>query len=145
MTDLERVKEWLATFPGHDILTDMHVDYTDHIPDNGGVFPAGLVELRKRTDVLGNVTLYNQRNFAIYYVLEKSPGDDVGALINASWVEDFQDWVQEQAARGLVPKLGDRTTAASAQNGILYDADAEGVATYAVQLSITFQKEIEVK
>mgnify|MGYP000035665939 FL=1 len=144
MTALETVKEWIATYPGHDILSAFSVDYTDQIPANGGIFPSGLVEIRRTEDILGNVEVENQYNFGLYYVFEKSPGDDVGATINADWIMDFQEWVQEQSIRGTVPKFGDKTTAARAQNGVLYEADEEGTATYMVQLSLSFNKKYEV-
>ena len=59
-------------------------------------------------DILGNVEVENQYNFGLYYVFEKSPGDDVGATVNADWIMDFQEWVQEQSIRGTVPKFGDK-------------------------------------
>ncbi len=39
MSDLERFREWLKTYPGADALTDMQVDYTDRIPGCFGIFP----------------------------------------------------------------------------------------------------------
>ena len=147
MTALEKLKDWLATYPGHDILGTMHVDYTDQIPSNGGIFPNGLVEVARSQDIVGNVTVTNQLNFGLYVVFSKAPGDDVGALINADWIADFQEWVQEQSITGGVPAFGSdpNLERITAQNGILYDADEEGTATYMVQLSVSFIKKIEVK
>ena len=71
MTALETVKEWIATYPGHDILSAFSVDYNDQIPANGGIFPSGLVEIRRTEDILGNVEVENQYNFGMYYVFEK--------------------------------------------------------------------------
>ena len=55
---------------------------------------------------------------------------------------DFQEWVQAQSVRGLAPAFGDapRQERIIAQNGVLYDAQAEGTATYMVQLSVRFIK-----
>ena len=55
---------------------------------------------------------------------------------------DFQEWVQEQSALGLAPVFGDvpRQEKLTAQNGVLYDAEDEGLATYMVQLSVQFIK-----
>ena len=144
ITALETVKEWISTYPGHDILSDFQVDYTDQIPANGGIFPSGLVEIRRSQDVLGNVTVQNQYNFGLYYVFAKSPGDNAGATINADWVMDFQEWVQEQSIFNKTPKFGNKTISALAQNGVLYEADEEGTATYMIQLSIKFEKRYEV-
>lgn len=139
MTPLESVRDWLATYPGYDILSNFQVDYTSNVPFNGGIFPAGLVEVSRTKDVCGGVVVNNQYNFGLYYVFEKSPGDDVGAEINADWIMDFQEWVQQSTP----PQFGERTISASAQNGALYSAEAEGTATYMVQLSILFERSLE--
>lgn len=140
MTPLETIKNWIATYPGHNILTDFSVDYTDQIPGNGGIFPSGLTEVSRTEYVTGEIIVQNQYNFGLYYVFEKAPGDDTGAEINADWVMDFQEWVQEQSIRGKVPQFGDKTTSIVAQNGSLYDAGAEGAATYMIQLSVSYEK-----
>ena len=147
MTALENIKEWIVTFPGYDILNDFQVDYTDQIPANGGIFPSGVVEVSRRRDILGNVSVTNQYNFGLYYVFEKSPGDDTGATINADWIMDFQEWVQEQSVTRQAPTFGDvpNQEIIMAQNGVLYGADGEGTATYMVQLSVQFIKKYEVK
>lgn len=75
----------------------------------------------------------------------KSAGDDEGAKINADWVNGFQHWVQEQSAHGLAPNFGDaeEPVIARAQNGVLYEAEAEGTATYMVVLSLRYTKTYE--
>lgn len=145
MNELDTIKAWIATFPKHNILSDFRVDYTDQIPANGAIFPAGLVEVSRVQDVEGNVLVRNQYNFGLYYVFEKTPGDDTGACINADWIMDFQEWVQEQAITGEAPQFGDRTLEIKAQNGALYDTGSDGTATYMVHLSVAFEKEFEVK
>jgi len=147
MTALEKIKTWLATYSGFDILDKFQVDYTDQVPTNGGVFPSGLEEIARVTDIFGNTTVENQYNFGLYYVFEKAPDDDVGATINADWIMDFQEWAQEQSCTGAAPVFGDvpRRERIVAQNGVLYDATGEGYATYMVQLSVRFTKKFEVK
>ena len=147
MTALEKIREFVRQYPGADIFRDFHVDYTDQIPFNGGVFPSGLTEISRSRDILGNVTVVNQYNFGLYYVFEKSPGDDIGATENADWLMDFQEWVQEQSALGLAPVFGDvpGIESITAQNGVLYNADEEGTAMYMVQLTVQFIKKYEVK
>lgn len=147
MTALEKIREFVKRYPGADIFRDFHVDYTDQIPFNGGVFPSGLTEVSRSRDILGSVTIANQYNFGLYYVFEKSPGDDIGAMENADWLMDFQEWVQEQSALGLVPVFGDvpGSESITAQNGVLYDADEDGTAMYMVQLTVQFIKKYEVK
>ena len=147
MTALEKVRAWLRSFPDFDILTEFQVDYLDHaVPNNGGIFPAGLVEVERRSDIVGNITVVNQYNFGIYSAFCKAVGDDVGATVNADWVMGFQEWVQEQSILGLAPSFGDEPQGEriTAQNGVLYEASDEGTATYMVQLSVQFKKKYEV-
>ena len=84
----------------------------------------------------------NQYNYGLYYVFEKTPGDDERATLNADWLMGFQEWVQEQSVRGSAPVFGDvpRSERITAQNGVLYGTDAEGTAIYMVQLSVQFVK-----
>lgn len=142
MTALEKIRRFVKSYPGSDSFRDFQVDYTDQIPANGGIFPSGLVEVSRKVDVLGNVTVTNQYNFGLYYIFEKAPGDDMGATVNANWVMDFQEWVQAQSVLGLAPVFGDvpRQEKIAAQNGVLYSAEDEGLATYLVQLSVQFVK-----
>ena len=141
-TDLDKIKAWIGTYPGHDILGQFSVDYTDQIPGNGGIFPGGLLEIGRKSDITGKVTVQNQYNFGLYYVLTKSPEDLESAEANAEWLMDFQLWVQEQSCRQLAPTFGDspRSEQISAQNGSLYGTDEEGTAMYMVQLSVKFTK-----
>ncbi len=144
MSDLEKLRAWLQTYPGADKLTDFQVDYTDQLPGSFGVFPAGLVEISRKENIWGDVTVRNQYNFALYLVLPKAPGDDVGAAVNADWVMDFQRWVQAQSVTHKAPTFGNVDTeneTMSAQNGALYDADEEGLAMYMVSLQAVFQTE----
>ncbi len=144
MSDLEKLKAWLQTYPGADQLADFQVDYTDQLPGSFGVFPAGLVEVARQENILGDVSVQNQYNFALYLVLPKAPGDDVGAAINADWVMDFQRWVQAQSVTHKAPTFGnvnEGEETLSAQNGALYDADEEGLAMYMVSLQAVFQTE----
>lgn len=147
MTALEKIRDFVKSYPGSDIFRQFHIDYTDQIPFNGGVFPSGLVEISRTRDIMGNVTTVNQYNFGLYYVFEKSPGDDIGASENADWVMDFQEWVQKQSVLSACPVFGDypKRETIAAQNGVLYDADKEGTAVYMVQLTVQFIKKYEVK
>ena len=142
MTPLEKITKFVKSYPGSDSFRDFHIDYTDQIPANGGVFPSGLVEVSRKTDIFGNTTVTNQYNFGLYYVFEKAPGDDAGAAVNAGWLMDFQEWVQDQSIAGAAPAFGDvpRQERIIAQNGVMYGQEAEGLAMYMVQLSVQFVK-----
>lgn len=146
MTDLEKVRNWLANYPGIIPMKGLKVDYVSPNPNNGSIDPSGLIEVSRVTDITGGVTVENQYNFALCFVLLKSPDDDKGATDNAALLMDFQRWVQDQSIRRLAPVFGDDPDLeeVKAQNGALYAADEEGTAIYMVQLSINFIKYYEV-
>lgn len=146
-TALEAMRAFVGRFPYAELFGDLAIDYADRIPDTAGLFPSGLVEVRRTSDVLGNVTVENQYNFALYTVMSKAPGDDAGATLNAEWVQAFQEWVQEESVMGQAPAFGDepRTERITAQNGAIYSADPEGVAVYAIQISVSFKRQYEKK
>ena len=146
MTDLERIMSWIKTYEGFDQFTNIYVDYTSQMPSNGGLFPSGSNEIERKTDILGNVTITKQLNFALYSVMDKAAGDDTGAIINQELVADFENWVEEQSIKGLAPIFGDRPheERITAQNGGLYDVTDEGLATYMIQITVTFKKVYEV-
>lgn len=147
LTALEKMRSFIASYPNADILGELAIDYTDQVPNMGGIFPSGLVEVSRRTDLLGNVACQNQYNFALYTVFEKAPGEDEGATYNAEWLMNFQEWVQQSSAFGLAPTFGDepRTERITAQNGAIYSAESEGTAMYAIQVSVAFTKNYEKK
>jgi hypothetical protein len=136
------MRAFVASYPDADILSTLAIDYTDQVPDMGGIFPQGLVEVSRVTDLLGNVTVTNQLNFALYTVLTKAPEDDVGATYNAEWVLDFQQWVQCQSVTHQAPTFGDEPWSESitAQNGEIYSSPTDGVAIYAIQISVMYTK-----
>lgn len=141
MTPLEKLKHWLATYPGYDILKNLNVDYTDRAPCSS-ISPGGVVEVGRTENLWGEVTVENQMNFALYAVLEKAPLDNAGATYNADWLMGFQQWVQEQSIRGLAPRFGNHDTekeVITAQNGTIYEAKSEGVGIYFVQLTINYK------
>lgn len=146
MTDLDKIRDWLKTYPGAAPVRELKVDYYSPNPDNGSIDPSGLIEVSRTTDIMGNVTVENQYNFALYFVLLKSPDDDTGATDNAALLMDLQRWVQDQSVCRLAPTFGDDpdTETIKAQNGALYAANEEGVAVYTVQLSVNFIKYFEV-
>ena len=146
-SDLDRLREWLGTYPGYDLAVNMLVDYLDSIPGSKSLRPGGLVEISRNEDILGNVTVSNQYNFGLYIAVSKSPGDGAGAAYNADWVLDFQRWVQQQSITHMAPTFGNidqQQERIKAQNGELYDTDQDGVGLYIVALSAEFKEKYEV-
>ena len=137
MTALEKVIAWLRTFPLWKEET-LHVDYLAAVPGNAGLYPGGLEELSRRTDVLGNVTVRNRLHFVLY--LRTAGQQDNGE--NSLWLMEFQNWVQAQSAAGLAPVFGDapKDETIRAERGKLHNADQTGTGKYAVTLTAEFVK-----
>lgn len=138
MTDLEKVRQWVLTYPQWGEGTQLHMDYTDAVPGNGGLYPTGQEEVSRREDVLGNVTVQCRYRFSLYRVTTGQ--EDNGA--NAQWLMGFQQWVQQQSAAGLAPKFGDAPEKEwiRAEKGKLGEASQTGTAVYAVTLTAEFVK-----
>lgn len=140
---LAKMKTFVEGFPDFDVLGSLDIDWTDEVPNCAGLFPAGIVEVSRKADITGSVTVTNQYNFALYARLPKmAQPDDAGAELNASWVMAFQEWVQEQSVTGRAPAFGDdpQRERIAASNGALYSAGDEGTALYAIQISVRFDK-----
>lgn len=146
MSDLEKVREWLLTYPKPEPLLGLQVDYYAAEPENSSIAPSGLVEISRREDILGNVTVKNQYNFALHFMLLKPADGDAIATANAEWLMDLQRWVQEQSILNQTPTFGDVPNQEwiKAQNGELTWADEDGTGVYTVLLSINFTKIYEV-
>lgn len=146
MSALSRIREWLKTFPGNDRISTMQVDYVSPDPNTSSIAPSGLLEVSRKEDILGNITVENQYNFGLYYTFLKATDDVDGSVQNADWLADLQEWVQEQSIRKAAPVFGDKPEAEEikAQNGSIYGATEEGIAIYMVQLSVNFIKIFEV-
>lgn len=142
---LQKMREFVESYPGADILSQLSIDFTDEVPNAGGLFPSGLVEVRRRAFIDGTREVDNQYNFALYTLFEKVPEDDSTGTANAAWLMDFQEWVQEQSVLGVAPAFGDdpRSERIFAGNGELYSASDEGTALYVIRISVNFTKRYE--
>lgn len=139
MSVLEKVRTWIAQYPGGEGL------WTDHFsprPGSGSVAPLGMAELFRQTDLLGTVTVSNRWDFMIYFVLKKAQEEDGTAAANAQWLMDFQQWIQSQCVGGMAPVLGDlpHEERFVAQQGKLEEVKGEGTAVYSVKLSAFFTR-----
>lgn len=146
MTVLDKIRSWILTYPQINDVAAIRVDYYEPQPDNSSIAPSGLVEISRKEDILGNITVENQYNFALEFVFAKPPEDDSIAKANADWLMAFQEWIQEQSIRRLAPTFGDEPgkETVKAQNGANTYASADGAGIYTVQLSVNFIKKYEV-
>lgn len=142
MDVLEKLKSWLMTFPKWEAGKLTYLDFTDGVPGNRGIFPQGQEVLRRKEDVLGNVTLSCRYHFALYRVTAGQEDQQE----NARWLMEFQDWVQQQDALGLAPKFGDvpELSHIRAEKGRLSHRKQVGSALYTVMLTADFTKLYEV-
>ena len=147
MSALDKIRNWILTYPKIGQIQGLNVDYYSEKPDNSSIAPSGLVEINRKEDVLGNITVYNQYNFILYFIMAKAMDDDVVATENADWLIEFQEWVQEQSVLHKVPAFGDdpRTETIKAENGTNDGVSQDGtIGQYTVHLSINFTKKYEV-
>ena len=135
MNDLEKLRQWLLTFPMWDGGGYLFVDFTDNLPGSMGLYPAGLEICSKEADVAGNVTLRCRYNFALYRV-----GGVSGEGQDALWLLQLQKWVMEQSVLGLAPVFGDEPAAEriTAQKGKLKEPAKDGCGVYSVILTAEF-------
>lgn len=143
MTVLERVRAWLLTFPGMERVQQLRIDYGAPQPDNGSIAPAGLTELSRREDILGQVRVENRCSFKLYFVLAFAAEDAACVDENANWLLSLQEWVQAQSVARLAPVFGDvpQKEVMHAHDGVLEEVREEGTAVYAVELTADFIRE----
>jgi hypothetical protein len=130
---LEKVKQWLQTFPLWE--DSLQIDYLEAAPGNGGLYPRGFQELSGKEDVLGNRTVRCRCTFLLRW--QRAQSQD-----NAQWLMDFQNWVMEQDRLGLAPRFGDapETQRIRALDGRLDSHSQAGCALYTVQLQVEFTR-----
>lgn len=146
MNPLEKIRSWLQTYPEIGKVMGLNVDYYSTSLDKSSIAPAGLQEISRAEDILGNVTVNNQYSFNLEFVFPKAPGDDEGAAENAQWLLAFQNWVQQQSIARAAPVFGDepKKETVLAQNGTNEYATVEGMGIYTVILTVKFIKKFEV-
>lgn len=141
--DLELVRRWILGWAGMERVLSFSVDYYRAAPENGTIAPAGVSEVRRRADILGNVAVEQEVCFGLHFVLLKNSEEDTLAADNAQWLLDLQMWIQEQGLRGLAPVFGEDQSV-RAESGTLKEASPEGTAVYFLRLTFHFTKNYEV-
>ena len=134
MHDLEKIRQFLLSFPGWD--GELTVDYTDGRPGSCGLYFTGVEERFRQTDVQGNALVCNRYHFVLRRIAVATAGQAQGA----QWLMDLQNWIQQQSAAGNTPRLGclpDREQMAS-HDAKLLKADTSGCAVYQLRLWVEF-------
>ena len=140
MTILERVRQWLQTYPQwEDTLT---VDMIPAGTDAAGLFPGGVEERSRKEDILGN----RQVQCRMRFILRRQVSAEEDNESHAAWLLDFQQWVSLQSLAGLTPQLGDVPAweQMRAEKGSLQKISPTGIGTYTVTITANFIKLYEV-
>ena len=135
---IDRMREFVLSYPGWEAGGLLFLDYTDGVPGNGGLFPAGVTEVSFREDILGN----RQADMRLQVFLYRCGAEEEK---DARWLLDFQNWVAAQCALGNAPRLGDVPfrERLRAEKGKLVKTRGEGN-LYSVMLTAEFTKTYEV-
>lgn len=133
---LETMIAWLKTYPGW--ADTLYVDYTDGVPGSAGLYPAGVEEVSRKEDVLGNL----QVRYKAHFDLDRITTGQQDNTENAAWLLEFQDWVRQQSGAGLAPTFGDEPDREHirAEKGKLKSASQTGTGTYTVHLTAEYTK-----
>ena len=134
MTVLEKLKNWLQSFP---LWEDtLQIDAVSALPGSSGLFPRGITEISRKTDILGNVITENKMQFVLYRVAPHQPED------NSSFLLALQNWIQQQSACGLAPQFGDDATRERvlAEQGKLHAVPQASTGKYGVNLTVEYIK-----
>lgn len=134
----DKLLQWLLKFPGWEEVPSL--DFVEDGPGKTGLFPAGLEETGRRTDLLGNVQVDMRYRFALY--CRMLPGQD-----GAQWLLDFENWVQQQNAASLIPRFGDIPGREQilVQKGSLQEVSRLETGLCTVTIAVDFVKEYEVR
>ena len=140
MDILDKVRQWVCTFPLWEAGRLLFIDYMEGVPGAAGLYPGGLEVVSVKTDVLGGVRMRCRYHFALYRA-----GTAEGDGADARWLEAFQSWVMEQSALGLAPRFGDEpgNERIVAEKAGLKDGSVPGTGIYTVKLTAQFVKYYE--
>ena len=135
MHDLDKIRQFLRTFPGWG-EQELTVDYTHGKPGSCGLFFRGMEELSRQTDVQGNALVRNRYHFMLHRIVPPEQGDGAGA----AWLMDLQNWIRQQSTCGQTPRLGcigdqEKMSACGAK---LVRTDSTGCALYQLELQVDF-------
>lgn len=138
MDDLEKVRQWVQTFPMWEEGNLLYIDYTGAVPGNTGLYPMGMELVSLQEDILGGITAQCRYRFSLYRV---TTGQEDNTR-NAAWLMEFQNWVLQQSLQDLAPTFGDEPARERirAEKGKLKDASQSGTGVYAVELIAEFEK-----
>ncbi len=132
ITELEKLRQFLLTYPNWEAGKLLYIDRCDG--GQQGLFPQGVEEVARHTDVLGNTKIHCRLKFILY----RSAGERAE---DAAWLLAFQKWLGQMSAQGKAPQFGDAPgqERLKAEKGHFDKARGNG-GLYAVTLTAEFVK-----
>lgn len=138
---IQKLRDFIASYPNIDRFGECHIDWTDAEVGNYGIMPTGESVIRREEDITGFVTVYKQYNISLYAM--EFTINDIMRLEASGWLEDFTEWIEGQSECGLAPTLGDNPAEEhiTAQNGMLFDLSDNGqTGRYQIQIQCFYEK-----
>lgn len=135
---LETLRNWLESYPKWNAGGFTCIDFTDGTPGTTAMYPQGMEELERKADVTGNTWVRCRWNFLLYRIGQRQED----SAVDAAWLMEFQQWVQQQCAGGQAPVFGDAPDQELlyARKGRQQKANAAGAVSYSVELVAEFMK-----
>ena len=139
MEILEKLRQWLLTYPGWGD-GGLTVEHTDGRPGSAGLFLAGLEELQHQPDLQGNTLVCNR----LQLVLERN--ETAAGEEAAGWLLDMTRWLRQQCANGQLPPLGCYPDAQrlAVKQGSLRRVYGQTTAVYQLRLQLDYWEYWEV-
>jgi hypothetical protein len=148
MNIVELVRQILTGYPQiSDLSGGVHVDFTEPIVGNCGLYPTGDQLLKE--DIIGNQE--RQNNFVLYAIFQSL--NDYERMANSTFLLDLAYWLEHAAEnQSIEVTINERTvtgtlTKLSSANGMLYgyqDGTLTGPVTYQLQIYAQYHLESEV-
>lgn len=138
MSIIKTLQNYLKTYNGMDMrpISEVLTDQTGKGFSSYALAPSGNGKVV--TDIVGNKTFEN--NYVFY--AKEAAADEVDRQDNYDFLEDFQDWLDDQNDAGNLPVLPGRYEAESLEvsNAMLFDIDGNGAGLYQVQIKLILTK-----
>lgn len=140
LNSVEKMRAFIQQYPNLSGFTNgIKIDWNDS--KSFGLMPMGQSTISRKEDILGDIILKKQYNFALY--ANRFTIEDVMRIETIGFLDDFSEWIEEQSIRGDAPNFGDNPEAEeiSAQNGMLYQMYEDGKAgRYQIQIKVLYEK-----
>lgn len=129
----DAINKWLLNYkPITEIAEMIHTEELPDATDTLALQRSGVEKLRLK--YVGEKGWYRQYQYIL--LLKANSEDDLQRLENLDWLDDLNDWIDEQNQSKNYPKLNNKKIKeVSCANAITYETSEDGsVSTYYLQL-----------